>query len=197
MGGDAGFAERFDEIGLFGNADPVLAGQGAADRQRLVENLGDAVMDLFGMLGIGHVAQDGWVQIAVAGMAVNRNRQVIFLGNFADAADHVREGVPGHGNVFAKAIRGHGADRRAQAAADCPDVFGFLEGAGDAHLFHGVPAGDFLDFVRLVVQGGRVGAVNFDDHAGGDRRVEFQFAVAGHRLKADFIHQLGRSRNHA
>ena len=57
--------------------------------------------------------------------------------------------------------------------------------------------GDFFDFVCLLVQGGGVGAVNFHNHAGGDSGVEFQFAVAGHGLEADFIHQFGRSGDNA
>ncbi len=138
-------------------------------------------MDPLLLSGLAQIAQDGGVDVAVAGVAVHGDGELVFLGDGPDAAHHLGEGVSRDRNVLAEAVGREAGDGGTQAPPDGPQLVGLLLGLGDAELETPHFLGHGLHPLCLRFEGLVVLAVDFDDDAGADGRIEVHLAVPAPR----------------
>ena len=91
QGHQAGFAEGLGYVGPLGDADAVLAGERSAHGEGGREDLIDRLMDPLCLFGVREVAEDRRMEVAVAGMTVDRYGKAVCFGDCllytSDAAD--------------------------------------------------------------------------------------------------------------
>ena len=185
------------DIRPLGDADAVFTGKGPAHGQRRRENLLDSMMDPLFLFGIAQIAENGGVDVAVAGVAVYGDGELVFLGDGPDAAHHFGEGVSWDGDILSEAVGREAGDGGTQAPPDGPQLVGFLLGLGDAELEHIAFPGHGLHPLCLRIKGLVVLTVDFNDDAGANGRIEVHLAVPRHGIKAELIHDLGGRRHDA
>src|SRR5579862_218721 len=84
-------SELLLEKGFFSEAHAVLAGDGAAKRQRIFEDFLHRGLDAVHLVGVAFVGEKSRVQIAVAEVAEGRDVEPVLHRGLPDEADHLRE----------------------------------------------------------------------------------------------------------
>lgn len=151
--------------GGLGDADAVLAGDGAAEGDDFFHHEPDAFLGAESLDGVVAVIHDVDVEVAVGGVPEGGGGQVCARVNFAGVLDQGDVGVEGDDNVFvelgiAELIHGLGT-----GATGVPESFG-LGWVGSFTPGWRVPARPGAE-VRDVVGEGAGGAVDLNEEDGG------------------------------
>ena len=170
----------------------MLSGEGPADAQGRGKDVVHRPVNPLLLARLAQVAQNGGVDIAVAGMTVHRDRESVPFRNFPDASHHLRERVAGNRDIFADAVGCKGGDGGTDATPDSPDFVRLLRRACRAECHDAARRGHIPDASRLHFERGIVVAVDFDDHTGADLRVELRIPVACDDLQTGTVHDLRR-----
>ena len=95
-----------------GQANAMLAGQGSAQLDNPLEQLGRGLFDPLDLIRIGTIEADGRVEVPVTGVTDGRDLEVVLLGNAGDRLEHVGHLGHGHGQVlYGEVVVDPGHDR--------------------------------------------------------------------------------------
>ncbi|CAI8810606.1 hypothetical protein EMIT0373P_20256 [Pseudomonas chlororaphis] len=182
-------------------ADPVFAGDAAADRDAQLEDLAAQGFGAVQFAGLVGVEQDQRVHVAVAGMEHVGHPQLVFGGQRGDGLEHPRQCAARDGAVHAVVVRRQPAHRREGVLAPGPEThpLGFVAGLADLDgtgpFEHradpvAVVVDIGFDTVQLAQQDGlgvhRVAGVN-EVLGGADRQVVHHLQAAGNDAGGDDI----------
>src|SRR5581483_11846362 len=122
-------AEVFLKELLLQRADAVLTGERAAERQRRAEDRGRGLLNALHLARVAPVEEDIRMQVAVARVTENGDRQANLGADLPHAADHLRHLATRYGDVLAQLVRSHPAQRAGDGAPCLPQGLA-LRGAG-------------------------------------------------------------------
>ena len=162
---ERGIAELAGQESLLGEADPVFAGERAAEGQRVVEDLLHRGLDAVHFLLIALVGQKRRVEIPVAEMPERRDLHLVAGGGLVDEADHLGEFAPRDGGIFQDRGRPQAGEGGEGAPPGGGEARGLVSGGGAAHREGGLGAADLLDPLGLVSDCRRV-AIGLDQQQG-------------------------------
>ncbi|GAF25544.1 predicted protease with the C-terminal PDZ domain [Moorella thermoacetica Y72] len=138
------------------------------------------------------VTGNGWVQVAVAGMAISGDGQVVFLGNLLQSQEHSWYLATGNSGVFQYGSGPQACTGRQGSPAGGPQVFPFGIVPGDLDLAAVFPADPFNDS-RLFGDNLR-NTVHFQQEYGRRLYRKAGVAVCLHCTNGNIIHNFHSSR---
>src|SRR5581483_12088490 len=176
------------------DADPVLPGQAAAERDARLEDLLARREHAPHLAGVALVEEDDRVDVAVAGVEDVPDPEGVALADRRDRPHDVRDPRPRHDAVLRAVVRRQAPDGAEGALPALPEERALRLVARATDLARAMPQADVGDRARMLVEAGR-GPVDLDDQdrarvdreAGPERRLD--------RLEDEAIHHL-ESRRH-
>ena len=136
--------EQRHEFALF-HADPVLAGEAAADFDAITDDFGGGFEGAFELFGVARIVENDGVKIAVAGMEDVADVKAELLADFLNAAKSLRKFRAGDDAVEYVDAGGDAAERAESVLAAFPEQIALVVIAGDADFASVMRAAHFVD----------------------------------------------------
>ena len=181
----------------FGEADAVLAAQGASQIDGDAEDLFDRFVADLELLGIAAVDHDIGVHVAVACMAETGDLDVVFERHVVDTLKQFGQHRPGHGDILVDLLAAIDRDRLAGVAPGEPEVGGLGVVARFFELAATVFQKDLFDHVHLVIDLFGQIAVDVGDQNGTGIDRQSLVILLLHGTDGEVVQKLHRHRCHA